>query len=66
MIQDGTPCIVLTQDDGIVFKVDYKQLDKNQSLLLVSNNRNYKPYEISISKVIEIWKFETYNGFEVE
>ncbi|WP_321297784.1 LexA family transcriptional regulator [Marinifilum fragile] len=65
-IKDGTPCIIVTQEDGIVFKVVYKQLEKNQSLLLVSTNRNYKPYELQIGKVVEIWKFETYNGFEIE
>ena len=66
LIKDGTPCIIVTQDDGIVFKVVYKQLKKNQTLLLVSSNRNYKPYELPIKSVIEIWKFETYNGFEIE
>jgi len=65
-IKDGTPCIIVTKDDGIVFKVVYKQLEKSQSLLLVSSNRRYKPYELPISKVVEIWKFETYNGFEIE
>lgn len=65
-IKDGTPCIIVTQDDGIVFKVVYKQLEKNQTLLLVSSNRNYKPYELPIKNTIEIWKFETYNGFEIE
>nr|WP_320119717.1 helix-turn-helix domain-containing protein [uncultured Marinifilum sp.] len=64
-IKDGTPCIIVTQDDGIVFKVVYKQLKKNKSFLLVSTNRNYKPYEMPINKVVEIWKFETYNGFEI-
>ncbi|WP_372753698.1 XRE family transcriptional regulator [Labilibaculum sp.] len=65
LIKDGTPCIVVTQDDGIVFKVVYKQLVKNQTLLLVSSNRNYKPYEFPIKNIVEIWKFETYNGFEI-
>ena len=65
-IKDGTPCIIVTQDDGIVFKVVYKQLEKNQSLLLVSSNTEYKPYELAISKVLEIWKFETYNGFDIK
>ncbi|SMO73035.1 DNA-binding transcriptional regulator, XRE-family HTH domain [Saccharicrinis carchari] len=64
-IKDGTPCIVVTRDEGIVFKLLYKQLQKKQSLLLVSTNRDYKPYELSINKVLEIWKFETYNRFEI-
>lgn len=65
-IKDGTPCIIVTQEDGIVFKVIYNQIKKNRSLLLVSSNRIYKPYEIAINSIAEIWKFETYNGFEVE
>ncbi|WP_461642954.1 XRE family transcriptional regulator [Labilibaculum euxinus] len=65
-IKDGTPCIIVTLEDGIVFKVVYKQLEKNQTLLLVSSNLNYKPYELPIKNVIEIWKFETFNGFEIE
>ena len=65
LIKEGTPCIIVTEEDGIVFKVVYKQLEKNQTLLLVSSNRNYKPYELAIGKVIEIWKFETFNGFEI-
>jgi len=66
LIKDGTPCVIVTQDDGIVFKVVYKQLEKNQTFLLVSSNRNYKPYELPVKNAIEIWKFETYNGFDIE
>jgi len=65
-LKDGTPCIIVTQDDGIVFKVIYNQLKKNQTFLLVSTNRIYKPYEMELKGIVEIWKFETYNGFEVK
>ncbi|MCU4177520.1 XRE family transcriptional regulator [Carboxylicivirga sp. N1Y90] len=65
-IKDGTPCIIVTKDDGIVFKVVYNQIKKDRTLLLVSTNRQYKPYEIDVNKIIEIWQFATYNGFEVE
>lgn len=64
-IKDATPCVVVTRDDGIVFKLVYNKLEKSKSLLLVSTNRRYTPYELKIKKVIEIWKFETYNGFEI-
>ncbi|WP_066629382.1 XRE family transcriptional regulator [Labilibacter marinus] len=65
-VKDGTPCVIVTQDDGIVFKVVYKHLEKSKSLLLVSTNREYKPYEFPVNKVVEMWKFETYNRFEIE
>ncbi len=65
-LKDGTPCIIVTQDDGIVFKIVYNQLEKNQTFLLVSSNPVYKPYTIEIKNIVEIWKFETYNGFEIK
>ncbi|WP_045033189.1 XRE family transcriptional regulator [Draconibacterium sediminis] len=64
-IKDGKACIVVTQDDGVVFKLVYKRL-KDKKFLLVSLNRNYSPYEIAVSQVMEIWQFETVNSFEVE
>lgn len=64
-IKNGKPCIVVTKDEGIVFKLIYNRLNENK-FLLVSSNRNYSPYEIPVSQVVEIWQFETYNSFEFE
>lgn len=63
-IKEGTPCIVVTREDGIVFKVVYRKTET--TFLLVSTNRSFKPYELAINKVVELWKFETYNGFEIK
>lgn len=65
-IKNGTPCIVVTKDDGVVFKLVYNNIKQNKRLQLVSTNRIYQPYSISIDQVSEIWKFETWNSFEVE
>lgn len=59
-IRDGYPYIVVTENEGIVFKIVYKQFDKNQSLLLCSTNPEYEPYEIKVNEVNEIWKFINY------
>jgi transcriptional regulator with XRE-family HTH domain len=64
-VKDGKACIVVTKDDGIVFKLLYNRLNEG-NLLLVSSNRNYSPYEIQVSQVMEIWQFETYNSFEFD
>lgn len=64
-IKNGTPCIVITKDDGVVFKLLYNNLENGRSFQLVSSNRIYKPYSISVENVLEIWKFETWNSFEV-
>ena len=62
-IKDGKACIVVTKDEGIVFKLVYKHLDEGQ-FLLVSSNRNYSPYKLQVSQIFEIWQFETVNSFE--
>jgi len=62
-IKNGKACVVVTKNDGIVFKLIYNKLTDGK-LLLVSSNRNYLPYEIQVSQVLEIWQFETWNSFE--
>jgi phage repressor protein C with HTH and peptisase S24 domain len=64
-IKNGKACVVVTKNEGIVFKLVYLRLDGGV-LLLVSSNRNYNPYEIPVSQVLEIWQFETWNSFEFE
>lgn len=64
-IKNGKACIVVTKNEGIVFKLVYNRLN-NGVFLLVSSNRNYNPYEIEVSQVLEIWQFETWNSFEVD
>lgn len=60
LIKNGTPCIVVTSDDGIVFKVLNNYLDSKQSFQLVSTNTFYDPYFVHVKDVIEIWKFVNY------
>jgi len=62
-IKNGKACVVVTKNDGIVFKLVYNRLNEGK-LLLVSSNRNYLPYEIQVSQILEIWQFETWNSFE--
>ena len=56
-VRDGQPYIVVTKDDGIVFKVAYNQLKEKGTLLLCSTNPLYAPYEVQVTNVLEIWKF---------
>jgi len=64
-IKDGQPCIVITLDDGIVFKVVENKIEKNGTLRLHSLNKIYQPYEIDIKDVKEIWKFVNYISSEM-
>jgi transcriptional regulator with XRE-family HTH domain len=56
-IKDGTACIVLTLDEGIVFKIVENRIKSEGKIRLSSLNTTYEPYDISINEVREIWKF---------
>ncbi|MGV6861978.1 MAG: XRE family transcriptional regulator [Putridiphycobacter sp.] len=60
LVRDGYPYIVVTKDDGIVFKIVYNRLKDNQSFQLCSTNPFYEPYEVHANDIVEIWKFVNY------
>lgn len=56
-IKDGQYYILLTENDGIVFKIAYNHIKADGKLLLCSQNSMYKPFEVNISDVKEVWKY---------
>jgi len=59
-LKDGDACIVLTLDDGIVFKCVENKLKSQKKLGVYSLNPEYEPYTIDASDIKEIWKFVNY------
>lgn len=59
-IKDGVPYILVTKNDGIVFKVVYNKIEDRGTLLLCSTNPFYDPYEVAVSDILEVWKFTHY------
>lgn len=59
-VKDGFPYIVVTLDDGIVFKNVYKRLSDSQTFQLCSTNPLYEPYEVHANEIVEVWKFVNY------
>jgi transcriptional regulator with XRE-family HTH domain len=59
-IKAETPCLVITKEDGIVFKMVTNKIKANRSLLLASLNSIYEPYEVAVENVIEVWQFVNY------
>lgn len=59
-IKEGTPCIIITRDEGIVFKIVTNKIKKERTLLLSSLNSIYEPYEIEVNNILEIWEFVNY------
>lgn len=59
-VRSGTPCIVVTKDEGIVFKIVHNLLETDQSFQLCSTNTFYAPYLVHANGILEIWKFVNY------
>ena len=56
-LKDGRTYIVLTLNDGIVYKRVYDKIDEHGMLLLASDNKKYDPYYVPIDEIIELWEF---------
>jgi len=60
LIRDGQPYIILTLNDGIMFKVAYNFLKSDAQLELHSLNPLYDPYRVDVKNEREVWKFVHY------
>ena len=56
-IISGRTYVLITLNDGMVYKRVYNQIKQSNTLLLVSDNKNYKAFEVSIDEVLELWEF---------
>ena len=54
-VKNGSLNIVVSQLEGIVFKRVFNFLNDDGKLLLVSDNKEYEPYSIDASDVLEVW-----------
>lgn len=64
-IKTGDLYIVLTLNEGLVFKQLRNELAENGRLHLISLNPAYQPYELAATEIHEIWKFVHYISREV-
>ena len=64
-IRTGEACIVLTLDEGIVFKIIENRLEGEGMLRLFSLNPLYEPYEVHASEIREIWRFTHFISHEI-
>lgn len=59
-IKDGTPCIIVSQKEGVVFKRVYNKIKDSSTLHLHSDNPVYSPYAIEAEDVLEIWEAKAF------
>lgn len=54
-IKNGKLYVLVTKQDGIVFKRIFNFSQEDAKLLLVSDNRHYEPFSVDVNEVLEIW-----------
>ena len=59
-IKDGTPCVVVSSRDGIVFKRVFNKVRSNAMFVLHSDNPNFSAYDVKVDDVVEIWEAKSY------
>jgi transcriptional regulator with XRE-family HTH domain len=65
MLRDQQACIILTLNDGIMFKVAENRLKSEGRLLLHSLNPLYESYSVDSKDLREIWRFVHYISSEL-
>jgi transcriptional regulator with XRE-family HTH domain len=64
-IKDNGLYIVLTLNEGMVFKKVINELRENGTLKMISINPEYAPYDLPLSEIREVWKFVHYISSEI-
>lgn len=59
-LKNGKTYILVTEREGIVYKRVFNYIKDNGKLFLVSDNRQYAPYQIEASEVLEAWSAKAY------
>lgn len=64
-IKNGQAYIIVTEEDGAVFKMASNQIQNKQTVQLSSLNKLYEPYEVHVGQIREVWKFINYFSKEI-
>lgn len=64
-LKSGDTYVVVSKNDGVVYKRVMGKFKEQKKLKLVSDNPVYEPYEISGEDVLEIWKAKGYISTEL-
>ncbi|NNF01263.1 MAG: LexA family transcriptional regulator [Bacteroidia bacterium] len=55
-IKDGQTYIIISKNEGIVYKRVYNKIKSDGTLVLRSDNSVYAPYNMPVEEILEVWK----------
>jgi transcriptional regulator with XRE-family HTH domain len=59
-VKTGDTYIIVSKNEGVVYKRAGNRFKENKELKLVSDNKVYDPYQIAAEDILEIWKAKAY------
>lgn len=59
-IKTNETYVVISKNDGIVYKRIITKSKESKSYILKSDNKAYEPYNIDLDEILEIWKAKAY------
>lgn len=63
-IKNGKTYILLSKEEGVVYKRVFNYVDENGMLFLVSDNKTYSPYQVEAKNIIEVWESKAFISIE--
>lgn len=55
-VKSSVPCIVVSKNEGIVYKRVLKNSRAKNKVTLVSDNPSYEPYQVNAGDIMELWQ----------
>lgn len=55
-IKDGKTYVILSRNDGIVYKRIFRKPNRDTIFVFHSDNTIYKPYEVKANEILEVWE----------
>lgn len=59
-IKSGQTYVVISRDEGVVYKRIAFKYKEDKGLKLLSDNKTYEPYWVAADNILEVWKAKAY------
>jgi transcriptional regulator with XRE-family HTH domain len=64
-IRDNKCYVLITKDDGVVYKRILNRISENNKITLKSDNGSYQPYSVDLNNILEVWKAIGFVSFNI-
>lgn len=64
-LKNGKAYVLVTRNEGIVYKRIYRYSDNSELFCMVSDNRQYSTYDVKGSDILEIWEAKAFISMQL-